>query len=165
MGKRQTIRVLCADADRGKLREILDALGSQGVKTVWTDGTARGNDVVLSVLSEAFYADKAAVDALLGLVGAGTDDLLPLQLDDAPIPETIKRVLYSRNIIPTAGRSAVHTAERIISAIPRKKSRLPLILSAGALALAVITGLLIWHSTRNKAVPAMAETRIPIPAV
>ena len=116
MGKRQTIRVLCADADRGKLREILDALGSQGVKTVWTDGAARGNDVVLAVLSEAFYADSAAVDALLGLVGAGTDDLLPLQLDDAPIPETIKRVLYSRNIIPTAGRSAAHTAERIISA-------------------------------------------------
>ena len=121
-------------------------------------------------LSEGFYADGGKTDALLDLVAAGAENLLPLQLDRAPIPDALKNALYARNIIPSAGRDAAHTAERILAALPKKKSRLPLILGGAGVVLLVLVGLLLWRSISPEDSAALAaeepptEIGVPIPA-
>ena len=86
-------------------------------------------------LSENFYKDKTLTDALLAAVGKGGDKVLPLQLDKAAIPDDIKNAIYARNIIPVGGRDADLVADRIIDALPAKKSRLPVAFIAGGAAL------------------------------
>ncbi|MBQ6465957.1 MAG: hypothetical protein IJJ43_06790 [Oscillospiraceae bacterium] len=161
---KKTIKLLFADRDRDALQPLLEQLRAKGLRVVELTGGAGKNEVVLAVLSEAFYADGAAVDRLLGLIGAGSENVLPLQLDGAPIPDALKNALYARNIIPTAGRDDAHTAERILSAIPQRKSRLPLLLTAGAVVLAALAGVLIWRSAQNReAAPVMAQEEISVP--
>ena len=155
---RKTVKLLFAEQDRAALQPLLDELRKKGLRCVALTGEARKNDVVLAVLSEAFYADGAAVDKLLGLIAAEAENMLPLQLDGAPIPDALKNALYARNIIPTAGRDDAHTAERILSAIPPSPPVLPrALIAGGALLLALIVGALIWRSAQNKAVPSMAS--------
>ena len=159
----KTIRSLCVEADREALRPIVEALAARGVKILDLTGKPSKSELVLAALSAAFYADEAAVEKLLGLLGAGAENVLPLQLDETPVPDRIKNVLYSRNIIPTAGREDAHTAERILAALPRKKNPLPLLLTAGALVLAAIAGVLIWRASQNKeTVPAMAREQLEV---
>ena len=43
---------------------------------------------------------------MIGMIGAGMENILPLQMDDAPVPDELKNALYSRNIIPASGREA-----------------------------------------------------------
>ncbi len=158
--KKETIKLLLAPADREKLDGVLDALQRRGLRV--TEGQPGKKDFVLAVLSEHFYGDKALCEQLLGLIGAGADDILPLQLDEAPIPDDIKNALYARNIIPAAGRDEGLIAERIESALPKKKNLLPLFLTLGAVALAAIAGLLIWRASRpgEEPVPVIAEPTI-----
>ena len=61
--------------------------------------------------------------------------MLPLQLDKAAIPDDIKNAIYARNIISVGGRGADLVADRIIDALPAKKSRLPIAFIAGGAAL------------------------------
>ena len=164
---KKVIHLLCSDADRAALQPVLDALQAKGLRV---SGEAPGkNDLVLAALSGSFYADDGKTGALLDLVAAGAENVLPVQLDAAPIPDAIKNALYARNIIPAAGRDAAHTAQRIVDALPKKKSRLPLILTASALVLVAVVGLLIWRAKQpptEEPVPVMAETtaEIYIPA-
>ena len=106
--RKRTIRLLCSDADREALQELLGQLRARGLQ-VSQDAPGK-NDVVLAALSGSFYEDREKTDALLSLIGAGAENVLPLQLDAAPIPDTVKNALYARNIIPAAGRVAAHTA-------------------------------------------------------
>ena len=162
---KKMIHLLCADADREAMRELLGELRARGLPV--SEGAPGKDDVVLAALSEAFYADSGKTEVLLDLVAAGAENVLPLQLDASPIPDTVKNALYARNIIPAAGRDAAHTAERIAAAIPDRPSVLPKLLIAGTVVLAAIIGLLIWRANRAPApeeiVPAPAEEEIYIP--
>ncbi|MBQ7736278.1 MAG: hypothetical protein IJT62_00415 [Oscillospiraceae bacterium] len=153
---KREIRILNTPQDAAALEPVLEQLRAKGFRTAEAGESTRRSDVVLAVLSENFYADGEAVNRLLGLLGDGAENVLPLQLDAAPVPDELKNALYARNIIPAAGRESALIAERIAAALPKKNNRLPLILTAGALVLAVLAGLLIWLSVRNKNVPAMA---------
>ena len=130
---KKVIHLLCGDADRAALQPLLDALKTRGLRV--SEQAPGKNDLVLAALSEVFYADDSKTGALLDLVAAGAENVLPLQLDSAPIPDKIKNALYASNIIPASGRDTAHTAERIIDALPKQKSKLPLILTAAALVL------------------------------
>ena len=154
---KKVIHLLCSEADRAALQPVLDALKARGLRV--SEQAPGKNDLVLAVLSERFYDENGKTEALLDLVAAGAENVLPLQLDGAPIPDTIKNALYARNIIPAAGRDAAHTAERIADALPKRKSKLPLILGAAGLVLLAAVGLLIWRGAqKGEAVPVMAET-------
>ena len=126
MGKKQKLRLLCAEGDREALRPVLDALQARGVSV------SEKADTLLAVLSERFYADEALKTALLEAVSAGALGVLPLRLDKAEQPPEIKTALYARNIIPADERSAEQTAERILAALPEKKNRMGAALIAGA---------------------------------
>ena len=157
MRKSAGIGLLISPDDREELQALLAQLNRRGLRVSERNDAAGKDDIVLAVLSEAFYKEKDLTDRLLGLIGAGADKVLPLQLDDAPIPERLKNALYARNIIPTAGRDASLIAERIVSALPRKKSRLPLVLAAAGLVLVALVGFLIWRSAAGgEKLPAMA---------
>ena len=58
---RKTVKLLFAEQDRAALQPLLDELRKKGLRCVALTGEARKNDVVFAVLSEAFYADGAAV--------------------------------------------------------------------------------------------------------
>ena len=166
MRKSAGIGLLISPDDREELQALLAQLNRRGLRVSERNDAAGKDDIVLAVLSEAFYKDKDLTDRLLGLIGAGADKVLPLQLDDAPIPERLKNALYARNIIPAAGRDASLIAERIVSALPRKKSRLPLVLAAAGLVLVALVGFLIWRSAvGGEKLPAMAgEGPIVVPS-
>ena len=110
MNKSKHIRLLRCGADEEALKPIEEQLVRRGFRV--DEGAAGKDDVVLAVLSEAFYKDKDLTDRLLGLIGAGADKVLPLQLDDAPIPEQLKNALYARNIIRADPRAAQERAVR-----------------------------------------------------
>ena len=144
----RVIRVLCAGADSERLRPVLDALLKKGLRV--SDARNCGkNDIILAALSENFYAEEAGTDVLLDLIGAGAENVLPLQLDGVPVPDALKNALYARNIIPAAGREPAQIAERIVSALPRKKRRLPLILGIAALVLLIAGAVLIIRTGKN----------------
>ena len=154
----RVIRVLCAEADSERLRPVLDALLKKGLRV--SDARNAGkNDIILAALSENFYADPEGTDALLGLIGAGAENVLPLQLDGVPVPDTLKNALYARNIIPAAGREPVQIAERIVSALPRKKRRLPLVLEG-----ATRTGIGIGTPYPAFLLPGNPAAAVPITA-
>lgn len=162
---KKVIHLLCGDADRAALQPLLDALKTRGLRV--SEQAPGKNDLVLAALSEDFYADDSKTGALLDLVAAGAENVLPLQLDSAPIPDKIKNALYASNIIPASGRDTAHTAERIIDALPKQKSKLPLILTAAALVLIALVGLVIWRGAKKEeTVPGTAQSfgEIYIPA-
>ena len=152
----RVIRVLCAGADSERLRPVLDALLKKGLRVSDAHNCGK-NDIILAALSENFYADPEGTDALLGLIGAGAENVLPLQLDGVPVPDTLKNALYARNIIPAAGREPAQIAERIVSALPRKKTRLPLILGIAAAILLIAGAVLIIRAGKNGKPAAESE--------
>ena len=111
---KKVIHLLCSEADRAALQPVLDALKARGLRV--SDQAPGKNDLVLAVLSEGFYAEGGKTGALLDLIAAGAENVLPLQLDGAPIPDTIKNALYARNIIPASGRGSPYRyPERVFS--------------------------------------------------
>ncbi len=161
---------LCAlytEADQALLAPVLEALRAKGLRMAEASGRPGAGEVVLVGLSERFYADETAVEELLGLLSSGAENVLPLQLDGADMPDAIKNALYARNIIPAAQRDPALLAERIIAALPQKKSRLPLILSVAGVLLLAVVGLLIWRGSRaggREAAPVMGGEPIVLPA-
>jgi len=118
------IDLLCAEQDLEALQPILEQLHSKGVQASQAQSFSKDR-TVLAVLSENFYANGEKTGTLLNLISRGAENILPLQLDGADIPERIMNSLYSRNIIMRdEGRGAEHIAERIISALPQRKNRL-----------------------------------------
>lgn len=148
MNKRNTLNILCSAADRKLLGRLEEQLSLRGIRLDNKKADGK-NGVVLAVLSENFYSDDALTDTLLSLIGTGAENVLPLQLDGAPIPDRIKNALYARNIIPAAGREPSLIAERIVSSLPREKSRLPFLLSAAGIVLLALVGLLIWRAVQK----------------
>ena len=138
------IQLLCSASEIEKIRPILQELNLRGIYADEFKKSGK-DDIVLAILSQNFYADAELTERLLELIGSGTRNVLPLQLDATPIPDTLKNALYARNIIPAAGRDAALIAERIVSALPQKNSRLPLILGAAGLVLLILVGVIIWR--------------------
>ncbi|MBQ8053792.1 MAG: hypothetical protein IJ198_08340 [Lachnospiraceae bacterium] len=125
----QFVKLLLAQADKAVMAPLLEALSAKGIKV--SEGDPEGEETLLAALSENFFADKSLTDALLGAVGKGGDKVLLLQLDKAEIPDDIRNAIYARNIISVDGRDADLVADRIIDALPAKKSRLPVAFIAG----------------------------------
>ncbi|MBR0160837.1 MAG: hypothetical protein IJQ02_06135 [Oscillospiraceae bacterium] len=160
MATNNRIRLLCAEADRESLQPLLDQLNAKGLHVKEKGGEPEKDDIVLAALSEAFYADSEKTGQLLSLIGAGAENVLPLQTDGAAMPETLKNVLYARNIIPAAERDAVQVAERVVAALPKKKNRLPLILSVAGVALLAVIGIFLWNSSRGEAPEPVATEEV-----
>ena len=166
----QSVKLLFAQADKTVLTPVLDALREKGIKV--SEGSPEGDEILLAALSENFYKDKTLTDALLAAVGKGGDKVLPLQLDKAAIPDDIKNAIYARNIISVGGRGADLVADRIIDALPAKKSRLPIAFIAGGAALLALAVFMIVRSMQGTPVqetaPAAEETQeeiaYPLPA-
>ena len=156
------LRVICAEADREALRPILDALREKGLRTADAEGSLRKGEILLAALSEHFYTDGEKQKTLLEALSTGAENVLPLKLDETEVPEELMNALYARNIIMADGRDASLIAERVLSAIPEKKSALPKVLIAGAAVLAVLAGLLIWRGS-NAAAPEPEPTPEPTP--
>ena len=147
------LRLLCADADREALQPVLDALKEKGLRVSDAEGSLRKGELLLAVLSERFFAEGEKQKTLLEALSTGAENVLPLKLDEAEIPEELMNALYTRNIISAAGRDAGLIAERVLSAIPEKKSALPKVLIAGAAVLVVLAGFLLWRSSTPEAAP------------
>ncbi len=149
MSTANTIKLLCTETDLKALEPVLAQLRAKGLAIAETPDKLDKKDLVLAVLSSAFYADADKTEKLLGLIGAGSQNVLPLQLDTENIPETLKNALYARNIIPADGRDAAHTADRIISALPKKKNNMPLIFGAAGLVLAAVIGISLLNKPQE----------------
>ena len=147
----RNIKVLFTEADRARLQPLFEELRAKGLRVQEAGDALKTSEAVLAVLSENAYADKKLIDRVLGLIGAGAEALLPLQLDGAPIPEAVMHALYARNIIFAAERDDKLIAERIVDALPKKKNRLPLILSVAAAVFIAAAGLLIWRAVQSRA--------------
>ena len=160
MSKYNQIKVLFTEVDRETLEPVLEQLRARSLRIIEGSDSIQKGDVVLAALSENFYADSTQSDRLLSLIGSGAESILPLQLDAAAIPDTLKNALYARNIIPAAGREPGQIAERILSALPKKKNRLPLFLVLAAVVLALVAGMMFWRSSRP--IP-VEETPVPVP--
>ena len=65
---REKLTLLFAEADRERLQPVLDALREKGLQLRETGKEPGRQAVVLAVLSEAFYADEALCERLLGLI-------------------------------------------------------------------------------------------------
>ena len=98
------IDLLCAEQDLEALQPVLEQLKAKGVCAVQPRSFTKDR-TVLAVLSENLYADAEKSGALLDLIGGGAENVMPLQLDGAHIPENIMNALYSRNIIMPEGRA------------------------------------------------------------
>ena len=116
------LRVLSAEADRDALRPILDALKEKGLRVSAAEGSLKKGEILLAALSGHFYADGEKQKTLLEVLSTGAENVLPLKLDETEIPETLMNALYARNIIMADGRDAGLIAERILAAVPEKKS-------------------------------------------
>ena len=165
----QSVKLLFAQADKAVLAPVLEALRAKGIKV--SEGNPEGDEILLAALSENFYADKSLTDALLAAVGKGGDKVLPLQLDNAAIPDDIKNAIYARNIISVGGRDADLVADRIIDALPAKKSRLPVAFIAGGVVLLALVVFMVVRgmqgSKPQETEPAAEETQeiaYPLPA-
>ena len=161
MKQKRLIRILACEQDRERLEPVLAALRALGFRTEDLSRAPGKNDVVLAVLTDAFYGDAEKRQTVLDSIAAGVKTVIPLRLDGTPVPQDLKDVLYARNIISGEDRSSEQTAERIQSAIP--ETGLPKWLPwavAGAGALAVI--LAVALSRPKKAQPP-AETQEPLP--
>lgn len=151
------IRLLCAEGDREALVPILAQLNTKGVKF-----SEKAGQIVLAVLSANLYADPEKTQALLNQLSASGQNILPLQLDKAPIPDVIMNALFASNIIPAVDREPEQIAQRIIDALPTPKNPLPKIFIAGALVLAAFIGVLLLP--RNDVEEPVNEPQISLPA-
>ena len=86
------IDLLCADQDLEALQPLLEQLRAKGVRAEKAQSFSK-NSTVLAVLSESFYADAEKTNALLDLIGGGAENVLPLKLDGANIPDRIMKLL------------------------------------------------------------------------
>jgi len=157
--KRAAIKVLAVAEDRDSLQGILKELRARGMRISEAGSKLKKKDIVLAVLSDHFYRDEKLRAQLFEQLAVGADIILPLKLGDSPIPEDIMNLLFARNIITVSGRDDAQVAERILSAVPEKKNRLPLILTAAAAVLLLLGGFFLWRSMREpEAPPVNAET-------
>lgn len=145
---KKKLEILAMDDDRVMLEPIVKALTEKGIRI--TEENGHDKNTVLVALSEKFYNDKYAVNRLLTLIGSGEERVLPLQLDTIPVPNEIKSALYSRNIIPAAGRDASLVAERIDEAIPVQKLNLPKLFIIAGILVVIICAVIILVSSNSE---------------
>ena len=158
------IKILSAAQDRESLQPILRQLEQAGIRLSAAGNKVKKQELLLVVLSANFYADEKLQEVLLSHLAVGAENVLPLQLDDTPIPDRLKNALYARNIIPAAGRGAKQIAERITAAIPEPRPVLPKILIAAAIVLLAAVGIFLWRShSAQTAAPVMANDPILVP--
>lgn len=161
------INVLFSDEDKERLDPILKELRNKGIQVSEDKNGIRHSDIILVALSGNFYEDGETEEVLLNLLGKGAKRVLPVRIDDTPVPDKLKNVLYSRNIISTSGRNVTQTADRIISAIPAKPSVLPAVLIAASAVIAGLAGLFVWLANRPAEEPeptVEVKDEIVIPA-
>ena len=140
---RQSFKLLFSKTDTEQLSPILEALKKKGASM--SEGKADRGDFLLAALSENFFADEDLCDALLEAVARGSENVLLLQLDQAPMPEAVHTAIFARNVISVQGRDPDLIAERVLAALPGKKNRLPLLFGAGGAILLVLAFFLFFR--------------------
>lgn len=165
MKKKALLKVLAAPEDLELLQGVFENLKNGGVTISSQTGSLGKKDMVLAVLSEHFYSDEGLKAQLFDQLAVGAEMILPLNLSQSPIPDEIMNLLFARNIIMASGRTDEQLAERILSAIPEKKSHMTKILAGAVAVLCVLGGLFLWRSMdKGETEPAMAvEEPVPNP--
>lgn len=165
MKKRALIKVLAAPEDLEKLGDVFAYLRGKGVAVSQAKNSLGKKDIVLAVLSERFYGDEDLKARLFDQLAMGAENILPLNLEETPVPEEIMNLLFARNIIMASGRDREQLAERILSAIPEKKNPMTAVLIGAVAVICVLAGLFLWQTlNREEAEPAMAlEDPVPNP--
>ena len=163
MKKKALIKILAAPEDQEKLLGVFEHLRSSGVKISQKNDALEKKDMVLVVLTERFYQDADLKERLFDQLAAGAENILPLNLEEAPVPEEIMNLLFARNIIMASGRTDEQVAERILSAIPEKKNPMPKILAAAVVVLAVLGGLFFWRSGNHQETAPAVSVEEPVP--
>ena len=142
------ISLLYSKEDIDILQPVLDALGLKGIRASEYRAAVHKGGTVLAVLSDSFIKTPDLTDSLLDLLGSSPELVIPLHLDSSSLPDELKNALYSRNIIFASERDTDLIAERIASALPKKKNRLPLILSVAGIILLSLIAVFIWQTTK-----------------
>lgn len=163
MKKKALIKILAAPEDQEKLLGVFEHLRSSGVKISQKNDALEKKDMVLVVLTERFYQDADLKERLFDQLAAGAENILPLNLEEAPVPEEIMNLLFARNIIMASGRTDEQVAERILSAIPEKKNPMPKILAVAVAVLAVLGGLFFWRSGNQQETAPAVSVEEPVP--
>ncbi len=163
MSKRALVKVLAAPEDLEDLRGVLDHLRSSGVRISEANGNLGKKDIVLAVLSRRLYSNEDLKEKLFDQLAVGAETILPLNLEETPVPEEIMNLLFARNIIASSGRTQEQLAQRILSAIPEKKNPVPGVLIAAMAVLFLLGGLFLWRSDAGQEEPAPVEEPIPNP--
>ena len=161
--KRAAIKILACQEDRNRIQGILEQLSAKGIRVSDTNGPFRKKDIVLVVLSECFYGTEDLRAQLFDLLAQDAEYILPLNMGKIPVPQDILNLLFSRNIITPGDRDDEYVAGRILTAIPEKKNTLPLILSAAAILLLAVVGMILFSSgQKEEPVSEIAATE-PVP--
>ena len=144
--REKTIFPLYAPADAEKVRPILDALRAKGFRI------SEKAPAALLFLSEGFAADAPTQERFFAFESAGRE-IIPLTLDDAPQSELVRSALIAKNAIAASGRTPEEIAARVASApgYEKKKSRLPLLLTAAALLIALPLAVWLWRGAPERA--------------
>ena len=163
MRKRALIKVLAAPEDLENLQGVLNHLSKNGVVISGAKGSLGKKDIVLAVLSERLYEDAGLKEQLFDQLAVGAENILPLNLSDAPVPEEIMNLLFARNIIMSSGRTEEQLAQRILSALPEKKNHMTGILVAAVAVLFLLGGLFLWRTIGQQAGGSALAGEEPVP--
>lgn len=163
MKMKALLKVLAAPEDLEQLQEVFEHLRKNGVRISQKTDSLEKKDLVLTVLSERFYADEKLKAQLFDQLAVGADMILPLNIGQVPVPEEIMNLLFARNIIMASGRTDEQLGERILSAIPEKKNHITVILIAAVAVLALLGGLFLWRSISQGKGEAVIAAEEPIP--
>ena len=94
------INILFTGADRKLLEPILEQLRANGLKVSEVNKNINKKGITLAALSKSFYDDKETSDALLNLIGMGAENVLPIRLDDTPVPDTLMLFIPATSFLP-----------------------------------------------------------------
>ena len=162
---RKTVFPIFSAADQAAVQPILEAVKRRGFRVREKDAVPGRSAVVLLFLSKAFAADEELQRRFFAADSAGCA-VIPVDLDGAEQNELVRSALMAKNTIAAQGRTAEELAARIGTADAPGGVRLPRILFAAALLLAIGAGLWIWRSRApgdavpQEAVPALAENEL-----
>lgn len=167
------------EADRAKVLSVLEAMAGRGFAFCGVQkqhiAYVKKALAVLAFLSADFYADEAKQNEFFTAKDSGVP-LIPILLDDTPMPEIMMQAMYAKNSLiasryPTdkALAERILTAEAFqnptVTAAQKKASRMGLIgfCAAAAVVLAACTLLLIPQKEPEQQVIEVIEEKTILP--
>ena len=159
--------VICHSADHERIRPVLEELAKSGLRLHMLDENSGNAEAVLKkafavlcVLSGNFY-ESAQMQEILLKSDALNKELIPMRMEDAPMPELISRMIYATNSINLRKYTPAEAAARILEAPvlknpQRTKAQTRFVRGVGALAIAfvLVIGIVSAVSLLTKKAPA-----------